>query len=60
MLPQRILQPCVAMRQCLASLGRYSVWEDEEALKKYFTSCAGKKFQEFLLSHDIVLTSTIL
>ncbi len=48
------------MRQCLASLGRYSVWEDEEALKKYFTSCAGKKFQEFLLSHDIVLTSTIL
>lgn len=38
----------------------YSVWEDEEALKKYFTSCAGKKFQEFLLSHDIVLTSTVL
>lgn len=38
----------------------YSVWEDEEALKDYLTSCAGKKFQEFLFSHDIVLTSTVL
>jgi quinol monooxygenase YgiN len=38
----------------------YSVWEDDEAVKKYFESCAAKKFREFILSHDIVLTTTVL